>query len=1010
MDSVGWPIFMNAQHPVWLTVLLVLPLVVALSVRSLAGLGRTRGWVAIALRSLVITMLVLALAGPEWVRTTSDQTVTFAIDRSDSVPQLQQRQALAFVEQAAAGMRPDDRVAVVSFAADAVVDQLPHKTLVPGTGGMRGARHRSDLAAALRLGLAVFPPDTARRLVMISDGNENRGVAVEEAEAYTALDIPIDVLPLRYEHAAEILVERLAAPAAAERDEVVNLQLIARSQVATTARLRLYHNERLVDLDPATASTARAIELAPGPNRFSIPVKLQSSRVHHFRARIEPVRADTDAISVNNEGRAFTIVGGATRVLVVHDMSGSAPQGETTSAETLAAALQQGGIDCELIALRDLPADAAQLADTSAIILSNISALALGPNRQTMLASYVRDQGGGLLVLGGDRAFSVGGYAHTPLEEILPVETSRAKLNLLSLGLVLVIDRSGSMAGQKIVMARQAAIASVKLLSRLDHVGVVAFNSAAEWIVPLQRAENRGAILRQLVKLGGAGGTDMYPALEQASAALAGAETSLKHIILLTDGQSAPGAFMSLAETAGAAGITISAVAVGPDADRALLAQIADRSGGRMYIADSAQPLPQIFARETVLASRAGLYEQPFTPQLRPAVDERILVGLAPAEIPPLRGHVVTTAKPMAQVPLVRPTSDGADPILAYWQVGLGRVVAFTSGMWPQWGPAWVNWPGFSKVWTQAVRYLARPDSPGQLEVATTVQGGVARVGVSAEHLPLPAQASLTVTGQAISPGFDRIPLALHRTAAGRYEANFPLDAPGTYVVLLPYCYTSGGTAQAGVLRAGVAQAYSPEFRTLRPDETTLGELARRTGGRVLRLQQPEAVFEPWSVRPVRVRRPFWDVLVRLALLLFLMDVAVRRIAVTPAQVAGRLRAFIGGLVSQRSGDEAATTLGALRGAKARAQESAFQHERDAGPTPAEPRRARPPADRRHTPGPNAPDAAGPAEPTGAPPSEAPRPHAPASDDEYAARLLRAKRRVRRPDAAGDDPAGDDAP
>jgi uncharacterized membrane protein len=997
MVADPWSSFVSIAQPGYLAVLAVVPLVVALSLRSLAGLGPVRRPLAVGLRCLVIAVMACALAGPEWVRQTDDQTVIFALDQSGSVPAAQQREALAFVEQAAVEMRAGkDRIAVLSFAARPSVDQLPNQELIAGNVGVSGDRHQTDIAAALRLGLALFPGDTARRLVMISDGNERRGMAAAEADAFAALGVPIDVVPLRYEHAAEVLIDQLSAPAAANLDEVITLRLVVRSQVDTTARLLLYHNDRLVRLDPATPGVGMPIELEAGANRFTIPVELRAPGVHRFRAVVEPDDPAADSIAVNNEGRAFTIVGEATRVVVIAASPTELRAADWSSAEILANALRQGGVQCDLIPFEDLPSDPGALADASAVILSNVSALDLGTARQELLASYVRDQGGGLLVIGGDYAFSMGGYDRTPLEEVLPVETSRDKLKLLSLAMVIVIDRSGSMAGEKIAMARQAAIGAAERLSRLDRVGVIAFDSAAEWIVPLQPAENRTWIAQRIATIGAGGGTDLYPALEQSQQALLGAGTNLRHIIALTDGRSAPGAFESLAESCGQAGITISTIAVGPDADRPLLARVAQRSGGRLYIADSASPLPQIFARETALVSRAALFEQPFTPRLDRTIDERILRGFAPAEIPPLYGHVVTAAKPAARTPLVRPTADGADPILAYWQVGLGRAVAFTSGLWPKWGPEWAAWPGFSKLWTQAVRYAARPGHPGELQVEASVRGGDAIVSVSAEHLPLRAQSSLVVVGHVTTPDFSRSPLDLRRTAAGRYEAAFPLDAPGTYLVNLPYSYGVGEQSQSGVLSTGVVQSYSSEYRTLGHNEAVLAELARRTGGRVLDMDDAGTVYEPRSIRPIQTRRPFWEDLIRLALVLFILDVAVRRMAVGPAEAVDRLRRFIHELAGTRSGADSLGTLGALRGAKQRAQGevSSARPPQPPGPVRAESEPAEALSRAR-----DGVDADEPAVP--APPRQPGRPET--SESDYMSRLLRAKRSARRRDDPGEE-------
>lgn len=981
------------MQPGYLAVLALLPLVVVLARRSLAGLGRVRGGLTVCLRCLVIAVVSLALTSPEWVQTTDDQSVVFALDQSDSVPRAAREDAKQFIRAASAGMRPGkDRIALLGFDGRPSVEQICGPQLVADNVGAPIEPHRTNVAGALRLGLALLPADTAKRIVVLSDGNENVGNVVEEAEICAALGIPIDVLPLRYQHASEILVDQFSAPVAAKQDEVVSLRLVLRSQAATKARVVLYHNDRQVR-DGAGPTGGFDVQLAAGPNRFTIPVALRAAGVHRFRAVVEPADPAADTLATNNEARAFTIVGPAERVLIISDTAMDPAQVNETSAEVLARALQQAGIECVQMLVEELPADPAALADCSTVILSNVSAFALGETRQQALASYVRDQGGGLIVVGGDQAFSVGGYGYTPLEQVLPVETARDKLQFLSLAMVIVIDRSGSMLGEKITMACEAARASVQLLSSRDRVGVIAFHSEPEWAVRLQPAGDKNQIARQIDVIGAGGGTDMYPALGEAFAALADVDSNLKHIIVLTDGQSAPGDFEGFASTCRAAGITISTIAVGPDADRPLLNRIATLSGGRMYVAESARPLPQIFARETVLASRSGLYERQFTPRLQSVLNNQILDGFTQADIPPLHGYVVSEAKPLSQTPLARITEDGTDPIMAYWQVGLGKAVAFTSGLWPKWGPEWANWPGFSKLWTQAVRYAGRPGTSSELQLETGVKGGEGHAVVSAEHLPFRWQGTLTLSGRLTRPDFSSEPLRLQRTAADRFEATFSAEAPGTYLVSVPYEYGAGDEGGRGVLRGGLVVNYSAEYRTLRDNSGALAEIARRTGGRVLDVNDAGAVFETGSIRPVHVRSPFWDDLVRLTLVLFLLDVAVRRIAVTPADAARRIRTFIREAVGRPAAEEAAATLATLRGVKGRKRE-------EQSPGASESPKADEAAVRSEAPERQPSDSLSQAlggasdKPVVAAPPPKRRPPG-TTESEYTARLLRAKRRAR---------------
>ncbi|NUQ48834.1 MAG: VWA domain-containing protein, partial [Phycisphaerae bacterium] len=881
---------LTVKQPHWLLLLALVPLVLAMGRRSLAGLGALRGWSATGVRCGVVALLILALSGPERVHVTDDQTVVFVLDRSDSIPPDLSAAALEFVRQATEAQRPGrDRAALVSFAGKPLIERLPHVAQIDGPLGPMPKPGRTDIAAGLRMGMALFPPNAARRVVLLSDGHETSGDASAEGAAFAGTGVPIDVVPLRYRHEAEILVERLTAPSITRPEETINLGLIVRSERRAAARIALFHNEAPLALGPDGSGTTIEVELEPGFNRYTFPVTPRSAAVHRFRAVVTPVLAGDDTIAANNEGRAFTTVAGAETALILCERAAEpgTPDGDAVLA--LAGALRQAGMDCRVVGLETQALDAASLSGCALVVLSNVSGLALGEQGQRALASYVRDLGGGLIAVGGDRAFSVGGYYKTPLEEILPVETERAKLKLLSTGMVVVIDRSGSMAGEKLDQAKAAAAAAVQLLATHDRVGVIAFDGSSEWVVPLGPCGDRRRILAALSTIGAGGGTVMYPALEAALAALQGVDTNIRHVVVLTDGQSAPGDFEALARQYAEAGVTASTIAVGSDADQALLGRIAAISGGRMYVTASARPLPQIFARETVLASRSGLFEKAFQPVLRSGPGEAVLAGFDPSEIPPLRGYVVASAKPFASVPLLNVHENGADPILAYWHVGLGRAVAFTSGLWPRWGPEWVSWPGFSKLWGQCARFAARPAQSPNFTLTTALDGERARLLVEAHGLPSAALSALSLRAVVVDPDFVAAEVHLTPTGPGRFEAVFDAPDPGAYITRVAYSY-GGGSAAIGSLQAGLVVNYSPELTSVEHNESLLVELARRTGGRVLSLADPRAVFEPWSIRPVRTRAPLWEALVRLALGLFLVDVAVRRLALTPAGLLRGLR------------------------------------------------------------------------------------------------------------------------
>lgn len=895
----GWPL--SFEEPMWLWLMLAIPAVAVGSMRWLAALERPRRIAATVLRGAVIAALAAALARVEIVKRSDDVAVMCVLDRSRSIPEALREASQDYVRRLARKGGSDDRFGIIGFDGSADVDLISSSGGVDVVSfGQSVAPDRTDIAAGLRMAMASFPDGYARRIVLISDGNENVGSVLREADAAAASGVAIDVVPLTYAHEAEILFDRIVVPAHASRDTRLNLRLIIRSRRPTRARLALYHNDQPIALDDPVV----VLEGEMRPNRFTVPVELPSAGAHRFEAHITPLSPEEDGIAANNRATAFTFVGARGQVLLL-----TKPGAQDD--EALYDALRRENIDIKMQSVDQLAIDLLVLQEYSAVILANMAANVFTETQQQALASYVRDFGGGLVLVGGDESFGAGGWTNTPIEEISPVAFSTPdRQQLPSAALVLVLDRSGSMGSPvagthrtQQVIANESAVLALQTLLLQDQIGVVAFDGAPEWIVPLQQNSNPHRVARQIRSIPPGGGTQIYPALEYAYHALAAAGDgpAIKHVILLTDGQSAEGPYASLVQNMVNAGITLSTIGVGDGVNDELLNLLAAGAGGHYYTVRSAQLLPQVIFRESGVLRQRLLSNETFTPQLEDGYSP-LLTGLQSTAMPPLDGLVITYRKPDSLVPLVRRAEDGtSNPLLAHWNVELGKVVAFTSGWWPRWGHAWASWEQFGKFWAQTVRWAARQEASADFDVVTRVEGSTGHVLVEALDKQAGYVNFLRFTGRLLTPSLESTALELFQTGPGRYEGKFEVKDHGNYLVGLQY---SAPNRPGGLVRTGVSVPYSPEYRDMEANVGLLRQVAQRTGGRWFEPMDPQAdeLFSR-DLPPVVARRPvWWEVIAWLLLPLFVLDVACRRLAsVVAMSVYAELAVLVVGVAAMRA-------------------------------------------------------------------------------------------------------------
>lgn len=814
-----------------------------------------RPWGAVAFRLTVLLLAMAGLAGFGLRRETDAQTVLFLLDASDSVSLENRAKVRQYVAEAVKAAGRHDRYGVIAFGGSPVVETAVGREPLPTKPPQAGDGRNTDIGAAIRLAMAAFPQDGARRIVLLTDGNENRGSAHEAAQLARAGGAEIYAVPLKNDYGGEVLIERLVVPPEVKFGESFVVRVIAWSAQATGGRLSLYRDGEFVGAQP--------VRLTAGKNVFAYQQAIERGGFHMFQARLE---APGDTIEENNRGIGLVAVRGRPRILYVEK--------DRDQGANLLNALRSQRFQVEMVGPEALPKTMDGMNRYDSIILSNVSALRISKRQMELLRNYVRDQGGGLLMLGGEESFGVGGYYRTAVEEALPVTMeARQKVEIPSLAVVLVIDRSGSMETSvdsrfsKLDLAKEAAQLVVELLDERNEVGVIAFDTAWSWVVPMGPAKDKDRIMREIATIKAGGGTDLFPPLKEAYQTIYDRKALLRHVLVLSDGEVTAADFPGLVRRMQKDKITVSSVAVGKDSDVRFMTELSRWGRGRFYYTEDIYSIPRILTLETQLASKASIIEQAFRPALsHPSHD--IVQDVRWDQVPPLGGYVSATPKPTADVLLL---SHQRDPILAAWRYGLGRSVAFTSDAKAKWGVLWLKWDAYNKLFGQAVRWSLRTTQ--RREVVTSVSQRNGRGEIQLEAVDEKGEFINFVEAHSgvVLPDKTQQVLPLTQVGPGRYRGSFEAAEQGAYLVGVS---ERKDQKLLGSEVASLVVPYSPEHRALAANEGVVRDVVAVSGGTLP--TAPEQAFTH-NRRKAHVRVEAWPYLLGLALLLLLPDIALRR-------------------------------------------------------------------------------------------------------------------------------------
>ena len=861
---------MDFRTPLFLILLVVIPLLTFVQRRTHLGTAKWRKRVTFCLRGAALLCAILALASLHWTQKEQRLAVVFLIDTSESVQHSQREAAVKQINAAVAKLKPTDLFGIISFAKETSVltgiREKQNQSLESMSAGLLESlaeqtirRDGTDILTALKRAIAVLPNDAHRRIVLLSDGIHNAGgTRLEDYRPLlSASNVEIATISLDTLKDA-VRVVQLQAPTQVRKGQPFEIRAVVETDGSIPkVPATLYHEGALIDTFEWT--------LPSGTHSLALPVPAVSEERNHRYA----LKLDVgDEILENNQGYGVVKIQGKPHVLYVEE--------DPTQTTHLKTVLQENGFDVAVRTPAELPTDLIELQRSDVLILSNVSADVLSLEHLQSIENYVRDLGRGLVVIGGEHAYGPGGYTDTALERTLPVEMTPSEQKD-TIAIVFVLDTSGSMANyvearQKIGLAIEGVRAGIRNLDEEDVAGILSFNIDIHTISALTSDHDT---LRQVVsRLRPTGGTTkMKDATKRAYEILKANDAKRKHIVLLSDGKSDgdTSTFLDLAEQIAEARISITAIAIG-DANKELLTQFAETGKGQAVFVENIQELPAILT-EAVRETRRYIVQEPFQPVIT-VPSEPIVQGIGTP--PTLHGYIATTEKDTAQV-FIRSHKD--EPLLAGWNIGLGKAVAWTSDVKSAWSKEWIPWRNFGKFWGQSVNWtLPAADAAADFDLTVSLQQGAAEVNIDTRT---PSQAAYAV--RVAGPNGTSESIEMQQVTLTRHNGTFQIHDSGSYIVTAQR--EGDGTKRTEAL----ILPYPSEYAEFKVNTDLLKTLASETDG----------IYEPTLTQiaspagtPIEKQVSLAHTLLIAAALFFVLEMILRRYSIANRRITEFLAQF----------------------------------------------------------------------------------------------------------------------
>lgn len=801
-------------------------------------------------RIVIFTLLILAFGNITINLKGRNISTVFLLDVSESAGDFEES-GKDFISTAIESMPRGNKAGVVLFGDDSKIDKVLNKKKEYESIDEKPVVTATNIQEAVESALGLFERGGSKRIVLITDGEENQGDILKSIPLINEQKIDFKVYKITGEKGEEIYVDSVKVPDNISVGEEFSVSIDIKSNYATKAKLTLFSGRNKVG--------EQQVQIQKGKNSFVFKDKQSSGGFKGYRVLVE---AEGDTNKVNNEFSTFTNVMDKPNILLINGVKGDS--------EALEGILSNSGANIKKIAPSGSPSTLNELLEYKSIVLNDVHRDDLSNGFMDNIEAYVKDYGGGLITFGGEDSYALGGYKDTSLEKVLPVYMDkRGKNEVPAISINLIIDKSGSMSAEgggvsKLTLAKEAAMKALENLREVDEISVIAFDDTYDEVVPLQKVGDKEAIKELISGIQIRGGTSIYPALEQGYNMQMQSSAKIKHTILLTDGQDGYGFdnYANLLQNFNDNNITLSTVAVGEGANAGLLNQLASIGKGRSYYTDIYTDIPRIFAKEVLLSAGTYIINEEFTPKI--LSNHEILAGVKTSDgIPILLGYIGTSIKENAVEIL---SSNHDEPILAAMQYGIGKTVSFTSDVSGEWSKNYLAWEYGPQLIKNMVYFtIPKYGEEGKLNISQ--EGNEAKVEFYNDKISKDAKVKGIYNGENGEEG----EFELSQVEPGKFEANIPLDSLGFYNFSIRE--EESGEVKNNY-KGAFALQYSDEYK-FNTNGEKLDVVVKETKGSFI--NKPEEVFEgklQREYKKINLTTP----LIVISILLFMLDIAYRRL------------------------------------------------------------------------------------------------------------------------------------